>query len=62
MISRAELQEMFDSIAENAGWDMSQDMVWGYFFTHSAEAPLERAAEALESQGYAVVDLYLADK
>jgi hypothetical protein len=62
MISREQLQEMFDSMSRNPGWDTSKEMVWGYFFTHSSRPPLERAAQLLEAQGYTVVDIYLADK
>jgi hypothetical protein len=62
MISREQLQEMFDSMSQTPGWDMSKDMLWGYFFTHSSKAPLERAAKLLAAEGYTVVDIYLADK
>lgn len=62
MISREQLQQMFDSMSQKSGWDISKDMVWGYFFTHSSKPPLERAAQVLEAQGYTVVDIYLADK
>ena len=34
MIDREMLREMFDSIAAKGQWDMSQPMLWGYFFTH----------------------------
>ncbi len=53
---------MFDNIQQKSGWDMSQDMVWGYFFTHSTRAPLERAARLLQAQGYRLEDIHLADK
>ena len=33
MIDREMLREMFDSIAAKGQWDMSQPMLWGYFFT-----------------------------
>jgi hypothetical protein len=62
MISREQLQEMFDSMSRTPGWDPSKEMVWGYFFTHSSRPPLERAAQLLAAQGYTVVDIYLADK
>jgi hypothetical protein len=57
MISREQLQQMFDEIAKSAGWDMSQPMLWGYFFTNPEREPLERAAEMLRGDGYRVVDL-----
>ena len=62
MISRDQLQEMFDSMSQTPGWDMSKEMIWGYFFTHSSKPPLEGAAQLLAEQGYTVVDIYLADK
>jgi hypothetical protein len=62
MISREQLQEMFDSMSQKSGWDMSNDMVWGYFFTHSSRPPLEHAAQLLAARGYTFVDIYLADK
>ncbi len=57
-----EVPEMFDSISENTDWDMSGDMLWGYFFTDSDKSALERAAPALEDMGYLVRSVYLSDK
>ena len=62
MIDRAQLQQMFDDIARNAGWDMSKPMLWGYFFTHATREPLERAADTLRADGYRVVDLWQGDE
>ena len=62
MISKSQLQEMFDSISENTDWDMSGDMLWGYFFTHSNKSALEQVAPSLEEMGYSVRSIYLADK
>ena len=33
MIALESLEEMFSNIASGAKWDMSQPMLWGYFFT-----------------------------
>jgi hypothetical protein len=57
MIARAELQQMFEDIAENAGWDMSKPMLWGYFFTHTSRDELEVAARTLAKEGYRVVEI-----
>jgi hypothetical protein len=57
-----ELQEMFDTISENTDWDMSGDMLWGYFFTDTDRSDLERAAPFLEEMGYSFGSIYLADK
>jgi len=61
-ISRASLQEMFNNIAQGAHWDMSRPMLWGYFFTHSTRAPLDKAGTALTKLGYRLVNVYKADK
>jgi hypothetical protein len=57
-IPKSQLQEMFDNIAAKTEWDMSGDMVWGYFFTDSDKGALERAAEKLQDQGYRLVDIF----
>jgi hypothetical protein len=62
MIERDQLQEMFDNIAEKSDWDMSGDMLWGYFFTHSSREPLESASRLLAAEGYRVVDIYPGEK
>ncbi|MEO1019780.1 MAG: ribonuclease E inhibitor RraB [Pseudomonadota bacterium] len=62
MISKDELQEMFDAIAENPDWDLSSEMLWGYFFTDADKSALERVAPILENMGYFVNAIYLSDK
>ena len=57
MISREKLEEMFDEIARNAGWDMSKPMLWGYFFTHTTRDELEVAASTLAKEGYRIVEI-----
>jgi hypothetical protein len=57
MIGREQLQQMFDEIARNAGWDMSKPMLWGYFFTHTSRDELETAASTLAEEGYRVVEI-----
>ncbi len=58
MIPRAQLQEMFDSMANNPGWNINGPLLWGYFFTADSKSPLENAAPALVSDGYRLVDIY----
>jgi hypothetical protein len=48
MIELSQLQDMFDSITNDAGWDMSKPMLWGYFFTDRERAKLDSALVALE--------------
>ena len=61
MISKEQLQEMFDSISESTDWDMSGDMLWGYFFADADKAILERVAPILEEMGYSVNSIFLSD-
>ena len=56
------LVEMFQDAEDNDQWDMSGNMLWGYFFTHSESENLEQAAAELNARGYKVVDIYLSDK
>lgn len=56
------LEESFRQMKEESGWDMSRDMLWGYFFTNDHPEPLALAAKALSALGYRVVDTYLSDK
>ena len=53
---------MFAKIAKDTDWDMSRDMLWGYFFTHPTRQPLESVSKELAASGYRVVDIYLSDK
>ena len=59
MIELEELQAMFAGIAEDAKWDMSRPMLWGYFFTDRSRAKLEAAVPELEREGYRFVDLFV---
>lgn len=61
-ITLESLEEMFANIDKKTSWDMSGNMLWGYFFTHHEPKKLEQAAEVLHKQGYKVVDIYLSDK
>jgi hypothetical protein len=60
VITRDQLQEMFDSMSDR--WDVSEPLLWGYFFTHSSRVPLEKAAKLLEASGYRFVEIHLGDK
>ena len=61
-IDRTQLEEMFANIGENTDWDISGDLLWGYFFTHNAPSLLEISKNKLMSRGYQFVDIYLSDK
>ena len=56
------LVEMFQEIESATPWDLANDMLWGYFFTHSEPGKLEQAAEILSERGFSVVDIRLSEK
>ncbi len=56
------LVEMFQNMENETNWNISGEMLWGYFFTHHEPIKLEQAASILTKQGYKVVDIYLSDK
>ena len=56
------LEEMFENIGNQTSWDVSGNMLWGYFFTHHEPVKLEEAAKELNAKGYRVVDIYLSEK
>lgn len=58
MIALTDLQEMFDNIRANAGWDTSQPLLWGYFFFDPSGEKLSDAAGLLEEQGYRAVGIF----
>jgi hypothetical protein len=61
VIDFATLQAMFDNIEAKTDWDMSEPMLWGYFFTDSSREKLEVAAAELEQSGYRYVDMFEPD-
>jgi hypothetical protein len=62
VIEREALVEMFEDIADRGEWDMSQPMLWGYFFTNHDPAALREAVPHLEDDQYEFVDLYQSEK
>ena len=62
MIERGALIEMFDSIAERGDWDMSQPMLWGYFFTNREPSALRAVISTLQRDDYEFVDVYQSEK
>ncbi|WP_324780990.1 ribonuclease E inhibitor RraB [Thiobacillus sedimenti] len=61
MIELSDLEEMFENIQSNTGWDMNKPMLWGYFFTDPSREKLQEAAAVLENAGYRFVDLYVPE-
>ncbi|WP_373650968.1 MULTISPECIES: ribonuclease E inhibitor RraB [unclassified Schlesneria] len=62
MIPKSELIEMFEAIAEQTDWDMSSEMLWGYFFTDDDRDKLESFADHLVEQGYVFVEIAEGDE
>jgi regulator of RNase E activity RraB len=62
MIPKSELVEMFAAIAEQTDWDMSSEMLWGYFFTDDDRGKLEACAERLTELGYEFVEIADGDE
>jgi hypothetical protein len=62
MITRAEIERMFEGMAKETDWNVAGPLLWGYFFTDAIPDRLRQVAPLLEAQGYRVVDLYLSDK
>ena len=62
MIDSEKPREMFDNIAEQGPWGMSQPMLWGYFFTHRDPKRLNDVAPILESREYDFVDIFQSEK
>lgn len=56
------LQKMFVNISEKTDWDMTGEMLWGYFFTHHEPEALAKAKDLLVSEGYRFVDIYQLDE
>ena len=53
------IKDLFVNIGQEL--DVTQPLLWGYYFTNDAEEGLKKAAEVLAGQGYTVVDLYESD-
>lgn len=59
MIDIDQIKAMFANVTEGAGWDLSQPMEWGYFFTDRKRAKLEAALRDLQKQGFVFVDIFM---
>jgi len=56
-IAKEQIEDMFSNIAVNTDWNMSNDMLWGYFFTDRNKSDLANAADMLERVGYELVSI-----
>ena len=62
VIQLEQLVEMFDNIKEKNHWNMSGNMVWGYFFTNNNPEKIEKAKNILVNKGYTFVDIFISKK
>jgi hypothetical protein len=62
VIDREMLKEMFDSIAAKGQWNMSQPMLWGYFFTHGDPKRLQEVVPILQSRDYEFVEIFKTER
>jgi hypothetical protein len=56
-IEKSVLEEMFAEIRASTSWPIDGDMLWGFFFTDTDRAKLERAGQDLERLGYRTVGI-----
>ncbi|MBQ4892341.1 ribonuclease E inhibitor RraB [Shewanella sp. MMG014] len=61
-ITIEQLDEMFNSIAEQGQWDLSKPLLWGYFFTDNDPDKLELVMPKIQAMGYKVVGIFQAEK
>jgi hypothetical protein len=57
MIDRSLLVDMFERMTRQ-GVDLTQELLWGYFFTDPDREKLERAGRELEAAGYRFVEIF----
>lgn len=57
MITREQVEELFDAVREGATWSPDDVCLWGYFFTDRDRAKLASAGRVLEGLGYRVVGI-----
>lgn len=60
-IPLSQLEQMFENMRTEAGWDTDQELLWGYFFTDPKPESLRPLQARLEAMGYRFVDLYPTD-
>lgn len=56
--SEGQLRELLTQIAAESDWDLSGDLVWGYYFFNREKSPLEILGNRLAGEGYRVVNIF----
>jgi hypothetical protein len=58
MITKEEMVELFADMEKNAPWDISEPLLWGYFFADQSKTKLELAQVLFKAKGYTIVGIY----
>jgi len=61
MITLEMLEQLFSQMREEAPFDPSNELLWGYFFTDADKDKLRPVRDELVARGYREVALYLTD-
>jgi hypothetical protein len=61
-ITIEQLDEMFNNITEHEQWDLSQPLLWGYYFTDGDPNKLELVIPKIQYMGYSIVNIFQAKK
>jgi len=57
MITRDQVEELFDAVRKGATWSPDEICLWGYFFTDADRDKLTRAGRLLAGLGYRMVEI-----
>ncbi|HEX8403017.1 MAG TPA: ribonuclease E inhibitor RraB [Duganella sp.] len=58
MITKEEMVELFADMKQNAPWDTTKPLLWGYFFADPNKTKLEAVQPLLKAKGYHVIGIY----
>jgi hypothetical protein len=61
-ITIEQLDEMFNNITKHEQWDLSQPLLWGYYFTDGDPNKLELVIPKIQYMGYSIVNIFQAKK
>lgn len=58
MITRDQVEALFEAVRKEAPWSPDEICLWGYFFTDRDREKLARAGRVLEGLGYRMVGIF----
>lgn len=56
-ISLKKIETLFEKMEDQAGWDMSKDMYWTYYFLDHDQSKIKNFANELKNNGYDIIDI-----